>query len=132
MPSFRAKATAPPACLIARCNPSMTLCRSLRGKPHLRKLGLREAKDITTVFKTPARRAQMSINGKADKFRAIAERRVSNVLKTLRHIGNLSNRSTYDYSPDQINKMFKAIRAELDVAEDRFKPKAGLQEFTFE
>jgi hypothetical protein len=60
-------------------------------------------------------------NGKADNFRRLAEHRVSNILKTLHHVGNLSNRSNYDYTPDQVAKIFKSIRAETDAAEERFK-----------
>jgi hypothetical protein len=62
----------------------------------------------------------MATNGKADKFRSIAERRVSNILKQVRLVGNLSNHASYDYTPEQINKIFKTIRAEVDATEDRF------------
>jgi len=68
-------------------------------------------------------------NGKATKFRELAEKRVSKILNGIRHVGNLSSRSTYDYRPDQVAKMFKAIRDELTNAEDRFSkaPKKGEQ-----
>ena len=61
-------------------------------------------------------------NLKALKFRALAEQRVSNVLLTIRRIGKLSRRSSYEYTPEQIGKMFLAIRHELDAAERQFAP----------
>ena len=57
---------------------------------------------------------------KALKFRALAEQRVSNVLRTIRRIGKLSRRSSYEYTPEQISKIFEAMRRELDVAEHQF------------
>ena len=64
----------------------------------------------------------MSANGqKADNFRRLAELRVSNALKQLRNIGKLSNRTAYEYSGDQVAKIFRVIRAEIDIAEDKFK-----------
>lgn len=63
-----------------------------------------------------------AINGKAIKFRAFAERRVTTVIKAIRRVGNLSRRATYDHHPDQVAKMFKAIRDELDAAELKFSP----------
>lgn len=61
-------------------------------------------------------------NGKAEKFRSISTIRVTSALKTIRRIGNLSRRSSYDYRSEQIEKIFSAIRKELDAAEARFKP----------
>jgi hypothetical protein len=83
---------------------------------------------------TAQARAKPSVEDKAAKFKSIAERRVSNVLKTLRNIGNLANRSSYDYSPEQIGKMFRTIRTELDTVEARFKrvDLKGPQGFTFD
>lgn len=54
------------------------------------------------------------------KFRALAEQRVSAVLRTIRRIGKLSRRSSYEYTPEQVAKMFEAMRHELDVAEHQF------------
>jgi hypothetical protein len=59
-------------------------------------------------------------NGKAIKFRSVAERRVSRALKSIRHIGNLSRRGSYDYTPEEVAQMFDAMRAELDATQARF------------
>jgi hypothetical protein len=62
------------------------------------------------------------LNGKSMKFRALAEQRVSIILKMLRRIGKLSRRGSYEYSPEQVDKMFKMIRTEVDEAERKFLP----------
>jgi GTP cyclohydrolase I len=59
---------------------------------------------------------------KALKFRALAENRVSLAIKTIRRIGNLSTRDRYEYTPEQVAKMFEAMRDELDAAERKFAP----------
>lgn len=71
------------------------------------------------------------VNGKALKFRALAETRVSRVLGIIRRIGNLSRRGSYEYSDDQVEKMFDVMRAELDAAENKFKQKNDTQQQNF-
>ena len=51
---------------------------------------------------------------KADCFKRIAQNRMGNTLNELRKLGNLSNRSIYEYTDDQIDKMERAIYARLD------------------
>jgi hypothetical protein len=66
---------------------------------------------------------QETMNGKAIKFRALAEKRVTTVIRTVRRIGNLSRRSTYDYTDDQVAKLIKAMRDEIDAVELKFAPR---------
>ena len=70
------------------------------------------------------------VNGKAVKFRTLAEQRVSRVLKLVRMIGKLSRRSSYEYSEAQVEQMFGAMHKELEEAEEGFAaPKQ--REFSF-
>lgn len=57
---------------------------------------------------------------KRAKFVELAESRVNRAIKDLRLIGNLSNRSAYEYSEDDIARIFRAIQRELDNAKSRF------------
>lgn len=57
---------------------------------------------------------------KRKKFIDLAEARVNRAIKDIRLIGNLSNRSAYEYSEDDARKMFRAIQKEIDVAKARF------------
>lgn len=61
-----------------------------------------------------------STNGKALKFRSLAEKRVTLAMKTIRRIGKLSRRGSYDYEPEQIDKIFGALRSEIAAAELQF------------
>lgn len=57
---------------------------------------------------------------KRNKFVELAEARVNKTIKSIRLIGNLSNRSSYEYSKDDVNKIFRALQKELDAAKNRF------------
>jgi len=57
---------------------------------------------------------------KVDRFTRLAQARTTNVLRSIRILGNLSNTSNYSYTPEQVRKIFSAIRAQLDNAESKF------------
>ena len=61
------------------------------------------------------------MRNKREKFISLAEKRVSKTLHNLKLIGNLSNKSAYEYSDADITEIFKALQKELDVAKARFK-----------
>jgi hypothetical protein len=60
-----------------------------------------------------------------DKFVRLAETRTQKALDAIRLIGNLSNRSTYEFSDSEIRQIFKALDEELKVARERFNQAAG-------
>lgn len=62
---------------------------------------------------------------KRAKFVSLAEARVTKTLKDLQLIGNLSNASAYDYTDDDIKKMFAALQKGMDDAKARFKKTKG-------
>lgn len=55
------------------------------------------------------------------KFEEIAVRRVNRVIKEIRLIGNLSNRSAYEYTEEDVRKITKALQRELDAMKSRFE-----------
>lgn len=57
---------------------------------------------------------------KRGKFVELAESRVNRAIKDMRLIGNLSNRSAYEYTEEDIRKIFRALQKELDAAKGRF------------
>jgi hypothetical protein len=57
---------------------------------------------------------------KRNKFIDLAEARVNRAIKDIRLIGNLSNRSAYEYGEDDVRKIFKALQKELESAKARF------------
>ena len=56
-----------------------------------------------------------------EKFVNLATKRVSNALKAIQLIGNLSNRSNYDYTDEDVQKILKALQNELVACRKRFE-----------
>lgn len=57
---------------------------------------------------------------KREKFVQLAEARVNKTLKDLQLIGNLSNRSAYEFNETDIKKMFAVLQKAVDGAKGRF------------
>lgn len=55
------------------------------------------------------------------KFVKLASMRVSKALKDIQLIGNLSNRSNYDYTDDDVAKIFKALQEEITSCKRKFE-----------
>lgn len=68
---------------------------------------------------------------KRDKFIRLAENRVNSAIKTIRLIGNLSNRGNYSYSSKDVEKIFRALEHETKVAKTRFEDGAKDSEKLF-
>lgn len=69
------------------------------------------------------------------KFVRLASKRVSRALNSIRLIGNLSNRSNYDYTDEDVQKMLKALQEELNACRKRFElatKKSGKAVFALE
>ena len=69
------------------------------------------------------------------KFVKLASARVSKALKDIQLIGNLANRSNYDYTDEDITKIFKALNEEIAACKKRFElsnKKGGAVKFTLE
>ena len=71
------------------------------------------------------------MNEKSKKFRELAEKRVSNALKNIQLIGNLSNTRAYEYDDAEVKKIFKSLREEITIAESKFKEKGRNNNFKF-
>src|ERR1700753_414366 len=50
------------------------------------------------------------------KFVELAEARVNKTLKDIQLVGNLSNRSAYDFNDVEVRKIFNALQKALDLA----------------
>jgi len=64
-----------------------------------------------------------------EKFIRLANFRTTSALDKLRLIGNLANKSNYDYADDDIKKIFNAIEEQLKIVKNKFflKPKKGFK-----
>tara|TARA_B100000676_G_C17373273_1_gene481722 strand:+ start:120 stop:341 length:222 start_codon:yes stop_codon:yes gene_type:complete len=63
------------------------------------------------------------------KFRDIGARRTEDIIHRIKLLSNLSNKSNYHYTDDEVNKIFRSIRDELRKAESSFK--GADSKFTF-
>lgn len=61
------------------------------------------------------------------RFIRLATYRTNLVLEKLRILGNLSNKTNYDYTDEEINKIFAAIDSQLRIAKARFAGKRKKQ-----
>ncbi len=54
------------------------------------------------------------------KFIRLANNRVNKAIKVIQLIGNLSSRSNYDYTDEDVRKIFDTLKVELQQCEERF------------
>jgi|TARA_B100000315_G_scaffold250717_1_gene284042 hypothetical protein len=65
---------------------------------------------------------------KYDNFVRLATKRTNVILSKIRILGNCANRSAYQYSEDDVNKIFNEIEKVLKLTKSKFRVERG--EFT--
>jgi hypothetical protein len=60
------------------------------------------------------------VQDKHVKFRSVAERRVSTLIKSVRKLSDLANRRLYDYTSEEVVRVFNAVNEELIAAQEKF------------
>ncbi len=68
---------------------------------------------------------------KEDRFKRLAELRVNRALDKIRLIGNLAS-SQYEFSAEQIEKIFVAIQAAIADVEEKFQKRLDHKRKQFE
>tara|TARA_Y200000002_G_C22430957_1_gene557985 strand:- start:395 stop:616 length:222 start_codon:yes stop_codon:yes gene_type:complete len=69
---------------------------------------------------------------KSDKFKTLANARVNKVIKLMRLIGNLANKSHYEYTNKQSKQITDALQSELNLIKTKFRnPKGGRSQSEF-
>jgi hypothetical protein len=66
---------------------------------------------------------------KRERFQRIAERRTQQVLEKLRILGNCSNRGIYEFTEDEVEKIFRAILRQADFTRAQFEDRVKRAEF---
>lgn len=66
-----------------------------------------------------------------EKFVELAEKRVNKALSQIRLIGNLSNRSNYFYTEQDVKSIHRALRRAVDEMKARFDNKGANQNDEF-
>ena len=62
---------------------------------------------------------------KQENFIRLAEARVTRAIHAIRVIGNLSNRSNYEYDEEDVKKIINTLQAELTSLRAQFKIQKG-------
>lgn len=62
----------------------------------------------------------MDSNTKRGNFNRLAVYRTNEVLKRLKVLGNCSNRSAYEYTEEEVNKIFSEIERKVKEIKTRF------------
>ena len=60
-------------------------------------------------------------NTKSERFKRLAELRGNRIIKDLRLLSNLSNKSNYSYTDEEVKIIFNAIDKEFKLTKQNFK-----------
>lgn len=69
---------------------------------------------------------------KKDRFKNVAGRRVQKVLDDLDSLSKCANKSTYDYTEEEVRKMLKAINEKVVLLKAAFSANSASGKQTFE
>jgi uncharacterized protein YehS (DUF1456 family) len=56
-----------------------------------------------------------------ERFKRLATKRTNEVLRKLKVLGNCANRQAYEYSRDDVNKIFSVIHQKVKEIEAKFR-----------
>lgn len=62
----------------------------------------------------------MNKEEKRERFKRLASQRTNAVLQKLKVLGNCSNRSAYDYTEDEVNKIFVELERRVKEIKAKF------------
>jgi len=70
---------------------------------------------------------------KRDRFKTVASRRVQRVLDSMDNLAKCANRSTYEYTEEEVRKMMKAVNDKVALLKASFTAgsKPGKETFEF-
>lgn len=66
-----------------------------------------------------------------ERFIALAEARTDRALSAIRLLGNLSNRSNYEYTDADVAQIFRALESEVKAVKSRFADASAGRERSF-
>ena len=68
---------------------------------------------------------------RSERFKRIAANRVNKTINCIRLIENCSIKSNYEYTPEEVEKMFSAIQSALNRAKSKFTSTKDSAPFSF-
>jgi len=62
----------------------------------------------------------MEQESRNERFKRVAAKRTNDILEKIRILGNCSNKSSYDYTEEEVNKIFSEIDKKLKLTKGKF------------
>ena len=62
----------------------------------------------------------MEKESRHERFKRLASKRTNEILEKIRILGNCSNKSSYEYTEEKINKIFSEIDKQLKLTKAKF------------
>lgn len=62
----------------------------------------------------------MEQESRHERFKRIAAKRTNEILEKIRILGNCANKSSYEYSEEEVNKIFSEIDKQLKLTKAKF------------
>lgn len=66
---------------------------------------------------------KQKFSSKRERFLKVAEARTNVILEKIRILGNCANRNLYEYTDEEVNKIFRVIQEKLNEVKIKFKSK---------
>ena len=66
---------------------------------------------------------------KIERFKRVAENRTNKIINQSRLLGNCANKSNYEYSEEDVKKIFSAIEAEIKETKSKYQTKTKSKKF---
>jgi hypothetical protein len=63
------------------------------------------------------------MESRSEKFKRVATKRTNELLDKIRILGNCSNKSTYEFTEEDVIKIFKSLEKQLEISKTRFSNK---------
>lgn len=62
----------------------------------------------------------MEQESRNERFKRVAAKRTNDILEKIRILGNCSNKSSYEYTDEEVNKIFSEIDKQLKLTKGKF------------
>jgi len=72
------------------------------------------------AFKKILTDSNISQETRHERFKRIAAKRTNEILEKIRILGNCSNKSSYEYTEEEVSKIFSEIEKQLKLTKAKF------------
>lgn len=62
----------------------------------------------------------MEKESRSERFKRLASKRTNDILEKIRILGNCYNKSSYEYTEEEVNKIFSEIEKQLKLTKAKF------------